>query len=255
MRYLNYAKAAFFLALIVLCVGCCNKKLNPKTALDFKNERISVFLIAKTVEVVMPSLDTPSDTSEEVTRVPLSVSTGTGASVRSNKNYSDILTAGHVCADMEIPEVFGDQHVTTFTLVDFTGRIFNGDLIAIDHEADLCLLRIYTPTRAAQISEKELASGDPVWYSGYPLGIYNPYTLHHFSGYFSGSDADGFYMYSLPAAPGASGSPIFDKDQKLVGVVSAIPEDFSHLTIGAGTQRIKAFLFLTSDCTKFCVKP
>ena len=248
MKYLNYGKVGFFLSLIIFCVGCCSKKIAPKYAADYNNT--SVFLVIKSVEAKIPVEieDTGGDEN-----VPISVSTGTGASISSNPNYSDILTAGHVCAEFDVPEVLAQSIQTNFYLLDIAGNNYSADLVAIDHESDLCLLRIYTPTKPAKVSEKKLKSGDKVFYSGYPLGIYNPGSLHHFSGYFSGTDPNGYSMYSLPAAPGASGSPIFDEDDKLVGIISAIPEEFSHLSIGAGTQRIKTFLFLSADCKKFCV--
>jgi S1-C subfamily serine protease len=127
------------------------------------------------------------------------------------------------------------------------------DVIAVDEESDLCILRVYRSIKPVALSTRELMPGDTVYYSGYPLGIYAPNTLHTFSGRFSGSDSMGFQMYSLPAAPGSSGSPIYDEHGKLIGILSAIPEDFSHLSIGAGLDRIKMFLYLAKDCQKYCV--
>jgi S1-C subfamily serine protease len=254
MKYLNYAKVGFFLGLIILCVGCCSKKTAPEGLFSHEiNKKPSVFLVGKTVELIVSSLDGSSEESIEPELKLYSASSGTGVSVFSNQYYSDILTAGHVCATEAMPALFGQQYVVSFALLDFKGNNYSADLIAFDLDSDLCLLRIYRSTHPISVSNKTLKNGDEVFYSGYPLGIYNAYTLHHFAGYFSGSDPYGFHMYSLPAAPGSSGSPVYDMTGELVGIISAIPQEFSHLSIGPGAERIKAFLFLTRDCAKHCV--
>ena len=86
------------------------------------------------------------------------------------------------------------------------------------------------------------------------MGLYMPNNLHHFSGYYSGSDNAGFSMYSLAVTGGSSGSAILNDDGEIVGLISSVTAEFAHLVIGPGIERIKTFIFLSSTCQKFCVE-
>ncbi len=172
----------------------------------------------------------------------VSQSTGTGTSVYSSPTHSNILTAGHVCIDM-MNEL---SSVSTFTVLDFFGKSVEATFLAADLKSDLCLLQIKRETTPAIIAGEEPQNGDVVFYAGYPLGLYMPNNLHHFHGYYSGSDSEDFGMFSVPAAPGSSGSSIVNIDGEIVGVVSAVPAEFDNLTIGATLARLKPFLAANS---------
>jgi S1-C subfamily serine protease len=131
---------------------------------------------------------------------------------------------------------------TTYTLYDFKGRETNAKIVGLDLESDLCLLKIQRESHPIHVSKKDMLSGARVFYAGYPLGIYMPGSLHHFQGYYSGTDPASFSMFSLPAAPGSSGSPIVNSKGDLISIVSAVTADFDNLTIGASRERIGPFL-------------
>ena len=181
----------------------------------------------------------------------LSQSTGTGTSIFSNKNYSDVLTAGHVCIDYFFNLPGTEYH---YQLFDFQGNEHIADLIAVDYESDLCLLRIYEPTRALPIAEKRLTSGAYVQYSGYPMSLYMPDSMHHFNGFYSGTDKAGFSMFSLAVTGGSSGSAVLNSDGEIVGVISSVTEGFAHLVLAPGIERIRTFIFLSSTCEKYCIE-
>jgi S1-C subfamily serine protease len=211
--------------------------MNPGAT--FTNIKDSVFFIFRSDFI---SMEEGSDL--------LSQSSGTGTTIRSGENFSDILTAGHVCIDYFLS--FSDIGYS-YEILDFYGNERPGELIALDEESDLCLIRIYSESPAIPITNAEIISGASVRYSGYPMGLYMPGNLHHFSGYYSGSDLVGFSMFSLAVTGGSSGSAILNDDGEIVGVISSVTESFAHLVIGPGIERIKTFIFLSSSCQKYCV--
>ena len=251
---INLKRAMGVAFLFFFTFACCNKSnlINGPVGAHYRRSPVSnssVYFIIK------------SDFVEDVTRIDessesepklmlLQQSTGTGTSISSNKKYSNIITAGHVCVnyfDIVVSEV-------QYQVYDYKGNVTNADLIAFDRESDLCLLRIYRPSKPVKISKKNSKSGDMVYYGGYPLGIYSPESLHHFSGYFSGSDSNGWSIFTFAAAPGASGSAIVDEYGSLIGVISAVTERFDYMVLGPNLERINAFILLSENCEKFCVE-
>lgn len=228
--------------IIVFSVSCCGigKHNRVNNGASLTNIKDSVFFVFRSDFI---------EQSGEL--VLLSQSSGTGTSIYVNENYSDILTAGHVCVDY-FSSLTGVDY--DYKLIDFYGNEKPGDLIAIDFESDLCLLRVYTGSKAVALSNTEAQSGMRVRYSGYPMGLYIPGNLHHFSGYYSGSDNTDFSMYSLAVTGGSSGSAVLNDDGEIIGLISSVTEDFAHLAIGPGIERIKAFIFLSTTCEKYCVQ-
>ena len=229
--------------IIVFSVSCCGAAKNRSDlskGASFKSVKDSVFFIYRTDFI-----------ENENEPVLFSQSSGTGTSIYSNKNYSDILTAGHVCVDYVFNLPNADYH---YQLLDFLGNEHVADLIAVDYDSDLCILRIYSSTKPISIAEDKLVSGAYVQYSGYPMGLYMPGSMHHFIGFYSGTDNIGFSMFSLAVTGGSSGSAVLNSDGEIVGVISSVTEDFAHLVLGPGVEKIKAFIYLSATCEKYCIK-
>ena len=246
----NFRRLLFILVMI-LSVSCCSRYLsinnfNSNDADPFNNIKNSVFFVLRT-----DSIDI--DLQDRSETLVVAESSGTGTAVRSNRNFTDVLTAGHVCVDYFADPLSSSNVDHMYELLDFHGNHHKADLIAVDVESDLCLLRIWVPSETVDINHGKTLSGAHVRYSGYPLGLYIPGNLHHFEGRYSGTDRSGYSMFSLPAVGGSSGSAILNNDGEIIGVISAVTGEFANLTIGPGTERINAFLFLSSDCQKYCI--
>lgn len=165
-------------------------------------------------------------------------SSGTGVAVKRAGDKTLILTAGHICIDLIDPELI----IGEILVIDIDGNGYHSEIQSISKNFDLCLLSIRKQMPTASISKQEPKSGDRVGYSGYPTGLYMPGLLHHFDGYMAGKDPMGDHIYNIPVVGGSSGSPIYNKKGEIVGIVSAVMEDFNYMTIAVGTKNVRDFM-------------
>ena len=79
-----------------------------------------------------------------------------------------------------------------------------------------------------------------------PQSVTSHKTRFHFHGKFSGCDDSmigmPFCFYSLPAAPGSSGSGIFDANGYLVGILSISIQGFENISGGPKPFLIERFI-------------
>ena len=165
---------------------------------------------------------------------------GTGVAVANSRNRKQtlILTAGHICAELDSPQVLQSRIV----VMTRGGEIHYSKMVGIDPNFDLCLLKIDDEIPIAKVAKHAPETGDKITYSGYPSGFYMPGILHHFDGYMAGSIPDGDHIYNIPVTGGSSGSPIYNHRGHIVGLVSAVMVEFEHITFAVGTDPIRNFI-------------
>ena len=134
---------------------------------------------------------------------------GSGAYVIYQKQVG-VLTAAHVVADGSI------YRITTSTTEVF------GAVVWRDDEADLAFLAVEGGLDRKPIKlaiPKRLEPGVKVCYSGYP----SSYDLLSVNGQISGFDSRGYVLIQGFGWFGASGSAVVDRNNKIVGIISALP--------------------------------
>ena len=189
--------------------------------------------------------------------IPISESIGSGTSfvIDHIGEKSIIMTAAHLCQPRDgfgqsNANIMGAEMVTSFEV----GIIWNQQLILTNEilynniEDDICILtipRIHTAT--ARIAKDNPDYGDIVWSIGAPAAYFpesaKPITHGHFSGEASRVLFDnsmmGFYNMSMPTVQGMSGSPIFNDDGEVVGIVSAVQVDWHMICYSPTLDQIK----------------
>ena len=167
----------------------------------------------------------------------------------TGKNYSVIMTAGHVCMVSE-----GISLVLKIEAEDYVGRVSSGEIIGVDLKSDLCLLKVeQSRFEGLTISFNAPRYGQKVHSLGAPYGTFQAYDkprygmIPMFDGYFCGIMNDDTYnndrsFYSVPAAQGNSGGPIMNDDNEVVGITSAIMVRFNQMTISPVHEEIKKFI-------------
>ena len=185
---------------------------------------------------------------------------GTGTVVKHNEKTSFILTAAHVCTlayENQIRSVFpfyDESHYDKIftkasTFFDTKGRPHKAFPFAVNKSYDLCVMvtkKIDTP--AIDVSLYPPVPGNKVYYMGFPRGIGGGAVVPAFSGFFSGTmknrSATGVDVtaYSVPVAPGSSGSSIVNIFGEIVGVIHSYIPAFDNIALSAPHSKIVEIL-------------
>ncbi len=163
------------------------------------------------------------------------VSSASSTIIQHGDGYTRLLTAGHACAVSEI----GD----TVTIVeDFNGGKHFVTAQVYSDNPDLCLLETEDEWGVPlYISLEKPKHGDRVWNMAAPSGMFAPGMLLIFDGYYSGKKEDSDY-YTIPAAPGSSGSSILNYRGDIIGVIHSAILKFPNLAACVTQEQIISFL-------------
>ena len=132
-----------------------------------------------------------------------------------------------------------------FKTVDLNGFRHEAEVIMINRRFDLCLLsvsNVITNPPVLKLADKEPKRGETVTNMAAPHGLFWPGTVLVFKGQFSGYHDRGYSVYTIPTKPGSSGSPIIDKNNKLVGVIFAGYKMMENVGLSSPLVAIRVFL-------------
>ena len=178
--------------------------------------------------------------------VQIDVSTPDGESLGSgviinhiNNSNTIILTAGHICKPNTIEMKVLDLYEKPFKMVGMINS----------KEDDLCLVIVEGiidgPALKAGNSYPEI--GDHVFNIAAPHGIHGPNMSLMFDGYYQGDlmftgEKHTLSIFSTPGMGGSSGSPIFNKNFEVIGVVSRGLVDFHEFMLCVNQDRTKKMI-------------
>jgi len=132
---------------------------------------------------------------------------GSGNYLKIGK-YNFVLTAAHVVDEGDVFILDGEQKIPAKVLYKNTLR----DIAIIKPETDLSI-----KPKVVKVNDDPDLLGKIVNYTGYPSNI----GKSTYTGTVANSDASKLIIQSF-ALPGSSGSVVFDKKGRVVGVVSAV---------------------------------
>ena len=195
-----------------------------------------------------------------VNKTMVTKSKGSGIIVGHSKGYTYVITAQHVCEHRRAPGVkigkfaYTYDYDETVEIVTFVGALLKAMVVSSDVSTDLCLLSVPADIgKRVKIKKKEMHVGDIVTNVGAPMGIFTPGMALTFDGRYSGTDGVGNGYFSIPGAPGSSGSPIFDSNGELVSIVHSAHTQFSHLAIGCLQSNLIMFLYRNKAYVGFLI--
>jgi S1-C subfamily serine protease len=169
-----------------------------------------------------------------------------------------VVTAGHVCMSMVSSEMQAAMFEllelnavgqpngsvkTTTHAIDFDGKLHDVEILAMTAPTDLCVLSVPTiDANPVAIADTMPPQSSRVYNVAAPHGMFAPGMSLMFEGLYAGDDWDGDTWFTFPAAPGSSGSPIFNDRGELIGIVTMASPEFEHIAIGSDVEKVKQFL-------------
>ena len=190
---------------------------------------------------------------------------GSGSIIKHKKNATFILTAAHVCNivySQQISSIFPFYRPGTHELIfsrinmvyDVNGKPHIAMPLIWNPEFDVCIMvteRIEQPE--INFSFQPPLYGQKVYYLGFPRGIGGGQFVPLFDGYYLGTRKISEWTkraksagYSIPIAPGSSGSAVIDKNGNLVGMLHSYYVRFDNLGLSATHSQLKE-LFNKAD--------
>ena len=170
--------------------------------------------------------------------------TGSGVIVGTRDGKSLVVTAGHVCNGTEpvVPATETLSMQYNMELVSGYGNEAVGTIISLDLINDLCLVIAddYLGPPLAVGAEEPILH-EKIYTMASPLGLAAPLAVPIFDGYFAGSVST-LYIFTVPAAPGSSGSPILNEHGEIISIISAAAVSFDEYAIGCKTSALQNFL-------------
>jgi hypothetical protein len=166
-------------------------------------------------------------------------STGSGVIINHVKDLNTIIiTAGHICHDNTIAMRVLDIKENTFDVLTFVKA----------EKDDLCLLVVdgIIDGKSIKLASNSPQTGDHTYNIAAPMGIHAPDMELMFDGYYQGKlklpmEQYPSDIYSIAGMGGSSGSPIFNDDWELVGIVSRGMNGFQHIMLSVEYPRVKVF--------------
>ena len=171
------------------------------------------------------------------------MATASGAVIGHHNGKSYILTARHFC-DEKAKGYLDVINAHTQKLQSAETKV-----LAKSKIMDACILE--SPKLEAKVitmANFKPGIGEKVYNLAAPQGVFGEDLVMLFEGFYSGVlKSDGFHnpdadIYSLPANPGSSGSPIINSRGRLVGMVWAIHSRFHHITLSVPFDKLKTFI-------------
>ena len=112
----------------------------------------------------------------------------------------------------------------------------------LDKGEDICILKADTIWQdAVPIATKKPAYNEQLYNFSAPHGIFTNHMIPLLTGYYVG-EKEQMACYTIPSAPGSSGSMILNKKGELVGMIHSVHSEFHHFALSPTLKSIKYFL-------------
>ena len=173
---------------------------------------------------------------------------GSGVVVASKQTGAYILTAAHVCESSSMVKIpFIQDYQIIIEAVNLKEEKYLSEIISMNYFLDTCILfahRLKNPV--AKISLRSPKIGDRVYNVAAPANIFYKNVVPILEGFFTGNVKERqVAVYSIPATGGSSGSPIFNSQGHLIGMIHSVNIHFPVISISPIQEDLKNFISRT----------
>ena len=163
---------------------------------------------------------------------------GIGSGFFIEKNL--LVTNYHVVENVEYRSVFSRTQVGITDNGDVDVIDDSGDVVVTDAENDLAIIRTlrsdYTPLEMG--NDEGLKMGDDIFVIGSPLGLGGTFS----KGIISTLKRDDRIQIDASVSPGSSGSPVFSKDFKVIGIVVSSTSKGQNLNFAIPVSKLQELM-------------
>jgi len=188
-------------------------------------------------------------------RIERVISSASAFVVSTGKAGSYAITAAHFCEDdmdLLVRSVIKGIPIKKikFYAYDIDMKKYDINVINYNKKLDICLIYVKKLQRKpALISHYPPKPGDKTYNLAAPMGLFHKNMIPKLDGYFAGyltrdpSDKEQiFAIYSVPAIGGSSGSPLFNKDGYIIGMIHSVNIRFPFLTYSPTHKQLKEYI-------------
>lgn len=188
----------------------------------------------------------PEEKSAERETVLLDTYGNAAAQIYTISSFGDTIYRGSGYAVSDDGYILSCAHIVDHPSVRYRVvyhlQLLPAELIAVDADRDLALLKVETATVPLRMSEKEPATGADIWLIGWPED--QPKTI--LSGTYDGTEVQSgrqsFRLIHLPMYQGVSGSCVINEKGEVVGTAAAMDSNDHTLGMIISYQDCSAFL-------------
>ena len=221
--------------LVILIISSCIAHVKSSS---FENKKDDIFHSENIVKVEFVFMN--ECTVGECTKNHFTKTYGSGTIIKKDAlNTASILTVGHLCHEYFLS--VEKRGIERNILKIYNNKMESYGAMVKNYylKNDICLLEVEhydDEIEKISIRKDAIIPGEEIFNIGAPTGLFSYNMVNRFRGFYAGNialgDANNLKnVFNFPAVEGSSGSPIFDDEGLLIGIVSMFSKDFNYIIL------------------------
>ena len=232
--------------LVILIISSCITHIKSGS---FENKRDDIFHSENIVKIEFVFM---KECSEDKCKTNQFVKTyGSGTIINKDiLNTVSVLTAAHLCYQYSLSIKERGKERSILKIYNNKMESYEATIKDYYLKDDICLLKVIQYDGEIEkilLREDAIVPGEEIFNVGAPTGLFSYNMVNRFRGFYAGYIALGDpnnlkNVFNFPAVEGSSGSPIFDEEGLLIGIVSMFSKDFNYIILSPTVPELRKVL-------------